>query len=84
VSDDVTTTSEPEEIDETISLRLRAITTQTGLKGRPSGDQRCENCVYYLEPTTDVSYCWNRDLRILVGADWWCRWWGPASEADHG
>jgi hypothetical protein len=65
----------PEDIDETLALQLRVKSSDAHLKGRPSGDDRCETCVYYLEPTADVSYCWNRDLRILVGADWWCRWW---------
>lgn len=65
----------PEEIDEKVSMDLRALATNAGLKGRPSGDKRCETCRYYLEPTADISYCWHRRLRILVGAGWWCQWW---------
>ena len=73
----------PEDVDETLSLQLRTLSSQAHLKGRPTGDQRCETCTYYLEPTADISYCWNRDLRILVGADWWCRWWDDGREDDR-
>ena len=41
----------------------------------PSGNEKCDNCLYYLEPTADISYCWHLKLRILVGAEWWCQWW---------
>ena len=66
---------EPQEIDEKLSIELRHLSTDAGLRGAPSGDARCENCVYYLENTADISYCWHPKLRILVGADWSCAWW---------
>jgi len=71
---------EPKEIDETRSMELRYLSTNAMLRGRPSGEEQCENCIYYLEDTADVSYCWHPKLRILVGAAWWCQWWEPASE----
>jgi hypothetical protein len=61
---------ETAEIDETRSIELRHLLTNAGLRGRPSGDERCANCRYYLENTTDVSYCWHPKLRILVGDSW--------------
>jgi hypothetical protein len=66
---------EPKEIDETRSMELRILADNAVLRGKPSGDERCDNCVYYLEETADLSYCWHPKLRILVGADWWCQWW---------
>lgn len=66
---------EPKEIDETLSIELRHLADNAVLKGMPSGDERCENCRYYLENTAEISYCWHPKLRILVGAQWWCQWW---------
>jgi hypothetical protein len=65
----------PKQIDETRSMELRHLSTNAGLRSRPAGDAQCENCVYYLENTADLSYCWHPKLRILVGANWWCQWW---------
>ncbi len=45
------------------------------LKGHPyEGKEQCDNCLYYLDPDDDISYCWHPTLRILVGGQWWCRW----------
>ena len=45
------------------------------LRGRPSGEERCDNCLYYLNPDEKISYCWHPKLRVLVGDQWWCQWW---------
>jgi hypothetical protein len=71
---------EPKEIDETLSMELRILSSNAVLKGKPSGNEKCENCLYYLEPTADISYCWHLKLRILVGAEWWCQWWEKIPE----
>ena len=84
MSDHATAQPEPEEIDEKISLELRILSDDAHLKGRATGDERCDNCISYLEPTADISYCWHPKLRILVGADWWCQWWWAADAGgDH-
>ena len=57
---------EPKEIDEKLSIELRHLTQNAVLKGTPSGEETCENCLYYLEPTASLSYCWHPKLRILV------------------
>ena len=75
MTDYVISPAEPKEIDEKLSVELRHLSTEAGLRGTPSGDARCENCIYYLENTADISYCWHPKLRILVGADWSCAWW---------
>jgi hypothetical protein len=84
MSDHVIAQPEPEEIDETVSMQLRILSSNAGLRGRPTADERCENCRYYLEPTADISYCWHQKLRILVGADWWCQWWDTDPDGGHG
>lgn len=82
MSDHVTAQPEPQEIDEKVSMELRILSTDAHLKGRATGGGRCDNCLYYLEPTADISYCWHQKLRILVGADWWCQWWDGAGEGN--
>jgi hypothetical protein len=79
VAADALAPPEPQEIDETRSMELRHVSTETILRSRSSGIQHCENGRYYLEDTVDIS-CWHPKLRILVGADWWCGWWDRASE----
>ena len=76
MSGDAMAPPEPKELDATRYDGTASPLHERGrMRGRPSGDARCENCVYYLENTADVSYCWHPQLRFLVGADWWCHWW---------
>src|SRR4026209_64731 len=83
MSDYVIPPPEPKEIDEKLSMELRILASNAVLKGVPSGDEKCENCLYYLEPTAHISYCWHSKLRILVGAQWWCQWWQKAEEPQN-
>lgn len=80
MSDYVIPEPEPKEIDERLAIELRHLSENAVLKGRPSGDEKCENCRYYLENTAELSYCWHPKLRILVGAEWWCQWWEAIPE----
>ncbi|MHB1487962.1 MAG: hypothetical protein ACYCZM_10480 [Acidimicrobiales bacterium] len=82
VSDYVIPDPEPKEIDEQLSIELRHLAANAVLKGKPSGQEKCETCLYYLEPYNDLSYCWHPKLRILVGSDWWCQWWDAIPEDD--
>jgi len=78
MADDDLPIPEPKEIDEKLSLELRHLCEDALLRGFPSGaqgEERCENCLYYLNPDEKLSYCWHPKLRILVGASWWCQWW---------
>jgi hypothetical protein len=84
MSDYVIPHPEPKEIDEKVSMELRILSSDAGLKGRSSAPERCDNCRSCLEPTADISYCWHQKLRILVGADWWCQWWDRDPDGDHG
>lgn len=71
---------EPKEIDETLSLELRHMADRAVLKGKPMGEEKCENCLYYLNPEESISYCWHQQLRILVGSEWWCQWYEKIPE----
>lgn len=66
---------EPKEIDEKNWLVLKDLLERATLKGHPYGNEKCDNCRYYLNPDDGISYCWHPQLRILVGAEWWCQWW---------
>jgi hypothetical protein len=81
MSDYVIPEPEPKPVDEQLSMELQILASNAVLRGRPSGDERCENCRYYLDETADLSYCWHPKIRILVGNNWWCQWWDEAPGA---
>jgi hypothetical protein len=66
---------QPKEIDEKLSIQLRHMVGDNVLRARPNGEERCDNCLYYINPDETISYCWHPKLRILVGDQWWCQWW---------
>jgi hypothetical protein len=80
MADDELPKPEPKEIDEKLALQLRHLAEDAVLKGKPYGDERCDNCLFYLNADEDVSYCWHPKLRILVGGSWWCQWWEAVGE----
>ncbi len=71
----------PKPIDESRSLELRHLVEDAILRARPNGEERCGDCLYYLDPDQELAYCWHPRLRILVGREWWCQWW-EAIESD--
>ena len=73
--DDVLPKPEPKEIDEKLAMQLKHLAEDSVLKGQPYGEEKCGNCLYYLNTDENISYCWHPKLRILVGTDWWCQWW---------
>ena len=67
---------EPKEIDEKLAIELRHLAENAVLKATPQhGGEKCQTCLYYLEDSAEISYCWHPKLRILVGSEWWCQWW---------
>jgi hypothetical protein len=52
-----------------------AIQREAKLRGTPSGEQRCDNCKYYVGEWKKIAYCNHPKLQLLVGAQWWCQWW---------
>ena len=70
----------PKGIDEKDHRELKYLAKNSLLRGRPSGDERCNDCLYDLEPDESLSDCWHMQLRILVGETWWCQWWDPREE----
>lgn len=81
MSDYVIPAPEPKEIDEKNWLQFRDLVVRSVLRGQPSGEEKCDKCLYYLNPDDSISYCWHSQLRILVGGEWWCQWWEPVAEA---
>jgi hypothetical protein len=81
MADDDLPLPEPKEIDEKNWLQLKDLMMRAVLKGKPyEGNEKCGNCLYYLNTDDDISYCWHPTLRILVGFEWWCQWWEPIPE----
>jgi hypothetical protein len=66
---------EPTEADEELNQKLMHLAQDAVLRAKPSGDEKCQNCLFYLDTSAGLSYCWHPKLRILVGAEWWCQWW---------
>ena len=71
---------EPKEVDEQNWMVAQHMMERAVLKGEPYGDERCDNCLYYLNADEKISYCWHSKLRILVGGQWWCQWWEPIED----
>jgi hypothetical protein len=71
---------EPTPEDERLNQQLQHLKDDAVLRGKPYGEEKCGNCLYYLDVSEDISYCWHPKLRILVGADWWCQWWEEIPE----
>ena len=84
MADDDLPLPEPKEIDEKNWLQLKDLMMRAVLKGHPYGDnEKCGNCLFYLNTDEDISYCWHPTLRILVGFEWWCQWWEPIPEESN-
>jgi hypothetical protein len=75
MDDDALPTPTPKPIDEQRALELAHLVEDAVLRAVPKGDERCANCLYYLNPDDELSYCWHPKIRILVGGVWWCQWW---------
>ena len=50
MADDDLPKPEPKEIDEKLALQLKHLAEDNVLKGKPYGDEKCGNCLYYLNP----------------------------------
>lgn len=75
---------EPKEIDEQRNRELQHLATDAVLRGHPSGDERCGNCLFYIDERQDLAYCWHPKLRVLVGENWWCQWWEARPDETAG
>jgi hypothetical protein len=63
------------EVDEARFAEVQRIAKVAALRGGPMDDDHCQKCLYYLDPSSDLSFCWHEKLHILVGANWWCHYW---------
>ncbi len=67
-------------IDEAKFEATQRLIRLTALRGTPVEGDSCANCYYYLEPGSDLSFCWHEKLQTLVGAGWWCHHWEMTDE----
>ena len=76
--------AEPTEVDEKKWLEWKDLMERAILRAHPLEEfgkvHRCDNCLYFLDPDAELSYCWHPTLRILVGGNWWCQWWEEIPE----
>lgn len=63
------------EVDEEAFQRVQRLIKVSALKGSPMEGDSCGNCLYYLDHSDDLSFCWHEKFQTLVGKDWWCHWW---------
>ncbi len=82
MADDLLPVPEPKEIDEKNALELKHLGEDAVLKGVPYGEEKCDSCLFYLNPDEKLAYCWHPKLRILVGSEWWCQWWEAIPNED--
>ncbi len=75
IYDQVISAPEPVEVDEELAMKFGLLIEDAILRGRPYQDEKCGNCLYYLDTDKDIAYCWHPKLRIPVGFEWWCQWW---------
>ena len=73
MSDDALPKPEPKEIDEKLALQLKHLAEDAVLKGQPYGDEKCGNCLYYLNTDDKIAYCCldcaKCDAYLATGAD---------------
>lgn len=62
------------EVDEARFGEVQRLIKITALRSTPIEDDRCAGCMYYLDPSEGLAYCWHEKLGILVDADWWCHY----------
>ncbi len=60
---------EPKEIDEKNWLELQHFIERAVLRGEPYGEEKCGNCLYYLDTDASLTYCWHPQLRVLRRAN---------------
>jgi hypothetical protein len=66
--------TEPE-VDEARFAEAQRVVKVAALRGEPLDGDSCDNCFYYLEPGSQLAFCWQEKVQVLVGRDWWCHYW---------
>ena len=62
-------------VDEARFAETQRIEKVAALRGTPLDEDRCGTCYYFLDPDSDLAFCWHEKLQILVGSQWWCHFW---------
>jgi hypothetical protein len=53
----------------------------SALRGTPLDGDSCATCLYFLEPGTELAFCWHEKLQMLVAENWWCHFWEMTDES---
>jgi hypothetical protein len=58
---------------------LKARVQEADLWSESTNDDRCDNCRYYqaLRDDDAIGYCAHREVDMVVGGPWWCKFWAP-------
>jgi hypothetical protein len=62
-------------VDEAKFDQTQRLIRVAALRGSPLEGDSCSNCLYYLEPGNELSFCWHEKLHVLVSQSWWCHYW---------
>jgi hypothetical protein len=67
-------------VDEERFAEAQRLLRLSALRGSPLEGDSCANCYYFLEPESDLAFCWHEKLQMLVGSQWWCHYWEMPEE----
>ena len=56
---------------------LKARVESADLWPESTNDDHCDNCRYYSELREGIGYCAHREVEMVVGGPWWCKFWAP-------
>lgn len=59
-------------------LKTRA--EEADLSHESTDEQVCGNCRFYQEMREEIGYCAHQKVDMVVGGEWWCKFWAPAGE----
>jgi len=60
-------------------LKTRA--EEADLSHESTDEQVCDNCRFYQEMRDEIGYCAHGKVDMVVGGDWWCKFWAPVKES---
>ena len=56
---------------------LKARVERADLWSASTNDDRCDNCRFYTILREDIGYCLHKEVDMVVGGPWWCKFWAP-------
>ena len=56
---------------------------EVDLWSESTNEDRCDNCKFYKvmgDADRGMGYCAHREVDMVVGGPWWCKFWAPNRE----